>query len=45
MKIGIIGCGNIGSHIALAIDEGSIDADLIAILILIFRGPMISHQG
>lgn len=31
MKIGIVGCGTIGAAIALAIDEGKIEADLYAI--------------
>jgi len=40
LKIGVFGCGAIGSAICCAIDEGTIDADLIAIC---DRDPAIDH--
>ena len=40
LKIGVFGCGAIGSAICSAIDEGTIDADLIAIC---DRDPEIEH--
>jgi len=31
LKIGLVGCGAIGTEIAKAIDRGDIDADLVAV--------------